>query len=121
VWRVCSCTPVLFSILPTKFCITVLAVVLLGTGAESRGTLKRMRGGRRAPSRPRHTDLDSRVVCRVQQVLCTNNIILCSRCFAICRTASPARPSSRLAAVGLAFDLPFLLAYRQSAVSSQSV
>jgi len=38
------------------------------------------------------------------------------------RTASPARPSSRLAAVGLAFDLPFLLAYRQaSAVSSQSV
>lgn len=68
-WRVCSCTPVLFSILPTKFCITVLAVVLLGTGAESRGTLKRMRGGRRAPRRPRDTDLDSRVVC-----------IECSRC-----------------------------------------
>lgn len=117
-WRVCSCTPVLFSILPTKFCITVLAVVLLGTGAESRGTLKRMRGGRRAPSRPRHTDLDSRVVCRVQQVLCTNNIMFKMFCY---RTASPARPSSRLAAVGLAFDLPFLLAYRQSAVSSQSV
>jgi hypothetical protein len=91
VWRVCSCTPVLFSILPTKFCITVLAVVLLGTGAESRGTLKRMRGGRRAPRRPRDTDLDSRVVC-IECSRCSVLIILCSRCFAIEPLLPPVHP-----------------------------